>query len=95
MRLGLYCSKAQGDEPNLVALQHPALVQMPTVLVCPLLEELALTPAREQVRIGDTIYVVACDLLRPINRQVLRPMGELSPSDSERVIQKFLQLLAD
>jgi hypothetical protein len=95
MRLALYSSTLRSDKPNLVALQHPALLQLPTVLVCPLIEQLAMTPAREKIILDGVLYVVACDLLRPINRQTLRPMGELPPPDSERILKTFLQLLAD
>jgi hypothetical protein len=95
MRLALYCSKERGAHPNLVALQHPALVQLPTVLVCPIKEDLLETPARARIKVGGVSYVVACDLLRPVNRKLLRPMGEVAAPDSARILNIFLQLLAD
>lgn len=94
MRLPLYCSTAKGTEPNLVGLQHPALSSLPTQLVCPLHSDISLTPIREKIRIAGQAYVVACDLLRPINRKTLRPMGELDPETSARIIATFQLILA-
>ena len=93
MRLPLYCSTAKGTEPNLVGLQHPALSSLPTQLVCPLRPDISLTPLREKRRIAGQAYVVACDLLRPINRKPLRPMGHLDPETSARIIATFLLIL--
>ncbi len=94
MRLPLYCSTSKGTEPNLVGLQHPALYSLPTQLVCPLLPDISLTPLREKIRIADKEHVVACDLIRPINRKTLRPMGELDPETSARIISTFHLMLA-
>jgi mRNA-degrading endonuclease toxin of MazEF toxin-antitoxin module len=94
MRLPLYCSTSKGTEANLVGLQHPALYALPTQLVCPLCTDISLTPLREKIRIADKEHVVACDLIRPINRKTLRPMGELDPETSARIIATFHLMLA-
>lgn len=94
MRLPLYCSIAKGTEPNLIGLQHSALASLPTQLVCPLRADISLTPLREKIMIADKEYIVACDLIRPINRKVLRPMGELNSDCSSRIIATFQLLLA-
>jgi hypothetical protein len=94
MRLPLYSSIEKGTEPNLVGLQHPALASLPTQLVCPLRADTSLTPLREKIMIAEKEFVVACDLIRPINRKVLRPMGELDPDSSSRIIATFQLLLA-
>ena len=93
MRLPLYCSTAKGTEPNLVGLQHPALSSLPTQLVCPLRPDISLTPIREKIRIAGQAYVVACDLIRPINSKALRPMGHLDPETSARILATFRLIL--
>lgn len=94
MRLPLYCSTAKGTEPNLVGLQHPSLSSLPTRLVCPLRPDISLTPLREKVHIADKEHIVACDLIRPISRKTLRPMGELDPETSARILATFQLILA-
>ena len=94
MRLPLYCSTAKGTEPNLVGLQHSALSSLPTQLVCPLRRNILLTPIRVKIRIEGQAHVVACDLIRPINRKTLRPIGELDPETSARIIATFQLMLA-
>ncbi len=94
MRLPLYCSTAKGVEPNLVGLQHAALSSLPTQLVCPLRPGISLTPLREKIQVADKEYIVACDLIRPINRKTLRPMGALDPETSARIIATFHLILA-
>jgi hypothetical protein len=94
MRLPLYCSTPKGKEPNLVGLQHPALSSLPTQLVCPIRPDISLTPLREKIRIADKQHVIACDLIRPINRKALRPMGDLDPETSARIIATFHLMLA-
>jgi len=94
MRLPLYCSTVKGAEPNLVGLQHPALSSLPTQLVCPLRSDISLTPLREKILIADKEHIVACDLIRPINRKTLRPMGELDPETSARILATFQLILA-
>ena len=94
MRLPLYCSTAKGTEPNLVGLQHPALSSLPTLLVCPLRPDIALTPLREKIYFADKEYIVACDLIHPINRKALRSMGELDPEPSSRIVVTFHLMLA-
>jgi hypothetical protein len=44
--------------------------------------------------IADKEFVVACDLIRPINRKVLRPIGNLDPDTSSRILATFQLLLA-
>jgi len=94
MRLPLYCSTSKGTEPNLVGLQHPALYSLPTQLVCPLRPDISHTPLREKISIAGKAHVVACDLIRPINRKTLRPMGELDPETSARIVATFQLMLA-
>ncbi len=94
MRLPLYCSTPKGTEPNLVGLQHPALYSLPTQLVCPLRPDISLTPLRVKIRIAGKQHVVACDLIRPINRKTLRPIGELDAETSARIITTFHLMLA-
>lgn len=93
MRLPLYCSTAKGTEPNLVGLQHPALSSLPTQLVCPLRPDISLTPIRVKILVAEKEQVVACDLIRPINRKLLRPMGHLDPETSARIVATFLHIL--
>lgn len=93
MRLPLYCSTANGNEPSLVGLQHPALSSLPTQLVCPVRSDISLTPIRVKILIADKEQVVACDLIRPINRKALRPMGHLDPETSARILATFLLIL--
>jgi hypothetical protein len=49
---------------------------------------------REKIIIAEKEYVVACDLIRPINRRVLRPMGYLDSDSSARIIATFQFMLA-
>ena len=94
MRLPLYCSTTKGNEPNLVGLQHPALSSLPTQLACPLRPDIFLTPLREKILIADKEYIVACDLIRPMNRKTLRPMGDLDSESSARIIATFQMILS-
>jgi mRNA-degrading endonuclease toxin of MazEF toxin-antitoxin module len=94
MKLQLFTSKPGAADPNLVSLQHPGLAALPTILVCPLRPGVALTPLRVEIFLGGRSFVVACDLIRPINRQLLRPMGELDESASRMILATFLRLLA-
>lgn len=94
MRLALYCSTSRADEPNYVAIQDPALAAIPTVLVCPMLRQLEWADFRTKVQWGDVTYIVACDLVRPVHRQGLRLLGELSETESGAVMKAFGELLA-
>jgi hypothetical protein len=38
---------------------------------------------------------VACDLLRPIHRQVLRPAGQLDERTSREILRTFFRMLPD
>jgi hypothetical protein len=93
MRLQLYTSRPGTTDPNLVSLQHPGLAALPTMLVCPLRSGMALTPLRAEILWGGASYVVACDLIRPINRKVLRAVGELDERTSQAIFATFLRLL--
>lgn len=66
---------------------------MPTQLVCPLRGNLALTPLRVKIRWGRDDYVVACDLLRPINSAALKRVGELDSAASAEIPRTFQLLL--
>jgi mRNA-degrading endonuclease toxin of MazEF toxin-antitoxin module len=94
MRLPLYASKAGAVDPNLVALQHPGLAALPTVLVCPLRADISRTPVRVEIRWSGKSFIVACDLIRPVNRKLLRTMGELDEAKSQAILATFLRLLA-
>jgi mRNA-degrading endonuclease toxin of MazEF toxin-antitoxin module len=94
MNLPLYSSTADISRPNLVGLQHPGLATLPTQLVCPLRENLSLTPLRVKIRWSDSDYVVACDLLRPINSTALKRVGELDGAASAEILRTFQLLLA-
>jgi mRNA-degrading endonuclease toxin of MazEF toxin-antitoxin module len=95
MRLGLFSSKGDSSLlPNLVSLQHPLLTGLPTVLVCPVLPRLALTPLRVEIAWDGETFVVACDLIRPIHRQILRPVGEIDDQTSARILETFARILA-
>jgi len=56
--------------------------------------DISLTPLREKILIADKEHIVACDLIRPINRKTLRPMGELDPETSARILATFQLILA-
>lgn len=94
MNLPLYSSTADISRPNLVGLQHLGLAALPTQLVCPLRENLSLTPLRVKIRWSDSDYVVACDLLRPINSTALKRVGELDDAASADILRIFQLLLA-
>ena len=93
MRFQLYTSKPRAVAPNLVALQHPGLAALPTVLVCPLRAGMSRTPVRVEVRWNEKRFIVACDLIRPVNRQLLRAVGELDEATSRAILSTFLRLL--
>jgi len=94
MNLPLYSSTAELAHPNLVGLQHPGLAGLPTQLVCPVRENLSLTPLRVKFRWNGNEYVVACDLLRPINTSALKRVGEVDPAASAEILRTFQLLLA-
>jgi hypothetical protein len=94
MNLPLYSSASDFSRPNLVGLQHPDLAGLPTQLVCPIRETLALTPVRARVCWGESDFIVACDLLRPISTSGLKHLGELSQADSLRILKTFRLLLS-
>jgi len=95
MNLPLYSSTADTSRPNLVGLQHPGLADLPTQLVCLLRENLSPTPLRVKIRWGDSDYVVACDLLRPISSTALKRVGELDDATSAGVLRTFQLLLTN
>ena len=94
MRLQLYTSKTGAIDPNLVSLQHPSLAALPAV-VCPVRAGISRTPVRVEIRWGEKSFVVACDLIRPVNRKLLRPMGDLDEATSQAIFSTFLRLLPD
>jgi len=95
MRLELFSSIREGNRPNLVSLQNTKLSALPTVLVCPLKESMAVTPLRFRFSHSGREWTVACDLLRPIHRQALRSMGQLDEKTSREILKVFLRLLPD
>jgi len=56
--------------------------------------DISLTPLRVKILIAGKDHVVACDLIRPITRKALRPMGELDPETSARILATFQLILA-
>lgn len=94
MRLALYASNARATTPNLIALQDEALSALPTVLVCPLKADVALTAARVAVHWHAEKLIACTDLARPIRRTALRPMGALDDATSALIMERFLKLLA-
>jgi hypothetical protein len=94
MNLPLYSSTSDISRPNLVGLQHPSLAGLPTQLVCPIRENLTLTPLRIRIHWRGVDFVVACDLLRPINSAALKRLGEVSEPESMKILQTFQLLLA-
>jgi len=95
MNLPLYSSTTDLTRPNLVGLQHPNLAGLPTQLVCPIRENLALTPLRARLQWGGIEFVVACDLLRPIHSSALKRIGEIGESESLKILTTFKLILAD
>lgn len=95
MRLELFSSVGDQNWPNLVSMQNPKLSALPTVLVCPLKDSMGMTPLRMRFSYGGKEWVVACDLLRPIHRRVLRPVGQLDEKTSAEILATFLQILPD
>ena len=94
MNLPLYSSTAETSQPNLVGLQHPGLAGLPTQLVCPVRENLSLTPLRVKFRWNGSDYVAACDLPRPINTAALKRVGELDGATSTEILRTLQLLLA-
>ena len=94
MNLPLYSSTADTSQPNLVGLQHPGLAGLPTQLVCPVRENISLTPLRVKFHWNGSDYVAACDLLRPINTAALKRVGELDRAASAEILSTFQLLLA-
>ena len=78
----------------MIGLQDEALINVPTVLVCPLQQKMAVIPSRVRI-IWEGRELVAClELARPIRRTALRAMGHLDEWHSRQVMSRFLQLLA-
>ena len=94
MRLALYASNMRATTPNLVALQDEALSALPTVLVCPLKAGVALTAVRVEVHWRRDRLIACGELIRPIRRTALRPMGALDEATSKLIMERFLKLLA-
>ena len=57
-------------------------------------EKLALTPLRETIVWNGKTFVGACDLIRPINRRILHPIGVLDEETSNRILATFQRMLA-
>ena len=66
---------------------------MPTQLVCPIRENLALTPLRVRIRWNGMDFIVACDLIRPINSAALKRIGELDHAASLKILMTFQLIL--
>lgn len=94
MRLALYSSVAGRAFPNLVALQDESLSALPTILVCPLKAQIALTDVRLEISWGDESFIACPELTRPIRRAGLHPKGLLDSENSREIMARFLLLLA-
>jgi hypothetical protein len=77
----------------LVGVQDEAVGTM-TLLVCPLRADFFKTSLRAQVTFADRKFFVACDLVRPIHRRVLRLLGYLNDADSRAVMETQLSIFA-
>ncbi len=94
MRLALYSSVPRAALPNLVALQDEKLTALPTVLVCPLRADIAITALRLDVQWREEHLVACPELARPIRRTALHPKGWLDDAQSREVMRRFYLLLA-
>ena len=94
MRLTLYSSVPNATTPNLVALQDELLSALPTVLVCPLRADMEMTTLRVRIRLKGQVLVALPELVRPIRRTALRPMGLLAPEASKQVMERLQLILA-
>ena len=54
MRLSLFSSVAGRAVPNLVSIQHPGLVALPTILVCPIKSGEPITNVRASLKWQET-----------------------------------------
>jgi hypothetical protein len=93
MRLKLYSSIAK-RQPNLVCLQAEDLDFLPTVLVCPIRQDVPETIVRSQFAGEGELLTALCELARPIHRQALHLVGSLDESASRDIMQKFLRVQA-
>ena len=94
MKLGLYSSKPGSTVPNLLSVQNHRLDFLPTVLCCPLKAREPETIVRRVIAWGGVDYTVLCELARPVNRRVLRPLGVLDEEQSRAVMAALLKVLA-
>jgi len=93
MRLKLYSSIGK-QEPNLVSLQADDLDFLPTVLVCPVRQNVPETIVRSQFVWEGKTFTALCELARPIRRQALHAVGTLDETASLDVMLKFLRVQA-
>jgi hypothetical protein len=63
------------------------------MLVCPVRAGMTPTPVRVEIRWNEKSFIVACDLIRPVNRKLLRAIGELDEATSRTIPSIFLRLL--
>jgi hypothetical protein len=85
---------ARSEAPNLIALQHEAFDDLPTVLVCPLKAGMPLTIFRVEVAWNGFSLIACPDLARPIRREALRFLGRLEDSPSRQIMIRLRTLLA-
>jgi hypothetical protein len=93
MRLKLYSSIAK-RQPNLVCLQAEDLDFLPTVLVCPIRQNIPETIVRSRFVWEGETYTALCELARPIRREALLLVGSLDESFSRDIRRKFLRVQA-
>jgi hypothetical protein len=93
MKLKLYSSIGK-EYPNLVCLQAEELDFLPTVLVCPVLENIPETIVRSRFVWEGQMLTALCELARPIRRQALLFVGNLDEASSRDIMQKFLRVVA-
>jgi len=93
MRLKLYSSIAK-RQPNLVCLQADDLDFLPTVLICPIRQDVLETIVRSRFLWEGETFTALCELARPIRRQALHFVGRLDEPASRDIMQKFLRVQA-
>lgn len=95
MNLPIYSSTVEKQVPNLVGVQHPSLYSLPTQLVCPVREDLSITPIRVEFTFNSRDFVVACDLVRPIRTTALHQIGVLEMAPSKAILTMLRIMFAD
>jgi hypothetical protein len=94
MRLAAYSSVPNSALPNLIALQDERLSALPTVLVCPLKSDIALTALRVKLQWAGQTMIACPELARPIRRTALHLKGWINEEHSREIMERLHLLLA-